>query len=238
MDNNTIHRVLGNQFLKILLPFELIYDIDVGLLKLIQRDFNDSTYFDIHKIDSMDDTDIINYSMNRHHENPLYGISNAYDGSFEDLDELYEDFMKTKYKEILELSNKTYLGGLYELISSTQGIKISIYYKSELELEKLKELNIKCDFIDCIESEMNLRRLKEFDVIYIKHHGDISNKIEGKNLYFANYGYNYLYFEDKEPVVRPEILLLSGNNVIKFADIYTTVNLNENINEEEDDEDE
>lgn len=229
----------GSSFLKVLVPFDLVYDIDFGLIKLIQNEFLDPNIFDTKLISNMTDDDIINYSMHRTDENPLYDLSVLpEENKGKELDELYEDFLNNYYKEILGLSNKTYLGSVLKTINTVQGIHVSLYYKSDYELEKLKELEIK-DLIDSRTNLINLRFLKEFDAIYTKHPGEIPIKLEGKTIYCGNYGYMFITDENDEVVMRPELLLLSFNNVIKFTDLYMTEEfINKNFKVEDDEEEE
>ena len=238
MNNSTL---MYNHYLKVLLPFDLIFDTDFGLIKLIQNEFMDPDIFNVHMLNDMDDDSIVNYCVNRIYENPLYGLSNL---KHEELDELYEDFMKTKYKEILELSNKTYLGTMFQSFCNTQGLKVFVYYTSDLELEKLSDSPF--NLVDCREREMNLREMKNYDAIYVKHPSLIPMKLEGKTLYYANYEYMYLQSEDedKEKAIRPDILIMTANNIIKFNDIYLRKSAletmveedNENYEEEEDED--
>ena len=227
--------------IKVLLPFELIYDIDVGLVKFIRNNYQDSDIFKDYLFD-MDDDEIVGNLTTRMYENPLYGLSKD-EIDHSEIDELYDDFIKTKYKEIIELSPETYLASVFEVCSKTKGMNYSIYYKSELEGEKLKENGFSNEnLIDCTESPMNLRKMKEFDIIYAKYPKDIPKKIEGKNLYFADYPYNYLYFEMKDgkitPAVRPEFIELSKNNVIKFTGIYIDSGFVDSMNKNNEEEDE
>ena len=83
--------------INVLLPFELIYDIDVGLVKFIRNNYQDSDIFKDYLFD-MDDDEIVGNLTTRMYENPLYGLSKD-EIDHSEIDELYDDFIKTKYKE-------------------------------------------------------------------------------------------------------------------------------------------
>ena len=48
-------------------------------------------------------------------------------------------------------------------------------------------------------------------------------KLKGKNIYIANYGFNFIYEEDKkDKVLIPDIsILLLDQNIAKTIDIYS-----------------
>lgn len=81
-----------------LLDFDFIVNTELGLIRLIREEYRDSRAFNMDIVDKSD-REILSLLSSRKNSNPLSIIST--DENFDDIDALYADFLKSKYKEIL-----------------------------------------------------------------------------------------------------------------------------------------
>ena len=205
--------------------FDLIIDTDIGLLKFIQKEFNNPNIF-IPGILRERDVNIMKMIVtDRSQYNPLKTYMIEGTEAYNSADSLYSQFMEKHYEEILKLSTQT---SLFDIIrrSSSMGdaVKFDIICKDELEkqaiISRFKKFKIS-------PSVKIVKKLSDFDVshygsIYVK---DIRDTLffptfEGKNVIIGNYKFNC---EDNLPLVpkkevTAKLLLLS--NVVKMIDMY------------------
>ena len=91
-----------------LIPFNLIFDTDFGLIKLISKEYR-ADLFDKSVLDS-DDSVIANLLIARPFENPLCILTEYNSETKKILDDYYLEFMDTRYDDILKLSVFTGIG--------------------------------------------------------------------------------------------------------------------------------
>ena len=88
-----------NSRLTTLIPFDLIIDTDYGLAQLIKDEYYDKTVFD-GTLESQDQ-DLLWFLYSRNNPNPLSVLMWDEDDK-DSMDSLYEDFINTKYIDILK----------------------------------------------------------------------------------------------------------------------------------------
>lgn len=211
-----------------LIPFDMLIDIDLGLIRLIREKFYDPNVFLTGILDS-DEESIKYYLLTRPVRNPLYIIMKD-DSNTKLMDSLYNQFIEQEYDKILELSPTT---GIFELpiASSTvpHAVKFSILCNSKKELDEYmkREGNITNAII---ESDLSKVNIDNFDNIYIKNYEDIKkyNNLKRKNIYIGD----YLFNKTKDPstgkyvpLVDISIEMIPQNN-IKFIGIHP-IDINE-----------
>ncbi len=225
-----------NYYMDILIPFDLLVDTDIGVLKVIERDYNDDRYFNIDRIkdndyNDLDDNTFYFLLTYRNYINPLYLITDEKMLSKEDIDDLYNQLLKEKYIDILQLSKTTAIYNIfhYGMMHNENPFKLTVLCKNELDVEYLKEINFKCKTI-IINNKNDLYKLNmnEYEHIYVKNIEDLSyfNKMEMKNIYIANYRFNTKYTENPETkdgmyTLKLEFIFdIIPDNKIKIIDIY------------------
>lgn len=208
--------------MRIYIPFNMIIDIDSGIIRLLEKVQNIESY-PVNKLKS--------FLLKRNNENPIpeYCKIRGIDGISE---YSYDIILDKHYDKLLPLSLKTdmiafiintcKLGLLNEL-----RIMIGCDYKSEIEYLStiLSSFNVNTDIGFNIHID-----LKEYDYIFTKYIDDYSVDyflntvgIEGKRLYIADYRFNTLYDNEQGmAIINPEILmdLESKGNVVSLVSIY------------------
>lgn len=205
-------------------PFDMVIDTDMGLWKLIQKEYQNPRFF-IPSVLNERNMDIMKVVLtDRPFSNPLkLFMKPEYIG---EADALYDQFMKERYKEIVELSCCT---GIFDIIRRSKSVddtvKFDIYYKSDLERKTLLKRFGK------YEITPSLKRYKEYtDIpvkddtygsIYVKDYQDILlfNEMEGKNIIVGKYRFNMEEGLPNIPLkdITKEVILF---NVVKIIDMY------------------
>lgn len=205
--------------------FDLIIDTDVGLLKFIQKEYNNPKVF-IPGILNERDVNILKMIMiDRIHYNPLKAIMIEGTDAYNNADSLYEQFIENHYEEILKLSSQT---ALFDIIrrSSSIGdtVKFDILCKNELErdmiISRFKRFKINPSVK--IVSDLSKYDVSYYGSIYVKDIRDalFFPKFEGKNVIIGNYKFNC---ENNLPLVPNKDIntkLILRSNVVKLIDMY------------------
>lgn len=205
--------------------FDLIMDTDIGLLKYIQKEYNNPNIFIPGLLKERNVTTMKIVMTDREFRNPLKSIMIQDTEVYKEADSLYDQFMEQHYEEILNLSTRT---AMFDIIrrSSSMGdsVKFDILCKNNLErdliIKQFKRFKI-------TPSVKIVPSISEYDVsqygsIYVKDIYDLLlfSKMEGKNVIIGNYRFNCesdLELVPKKEVTTKMILL---SNVIKLIDIY------------------
>lgn len=207
-----------------IVPFDMIIDIDMGLLKLIQKEYANQKVFrkSILSERNMDIMKII--LIDRPEINPLkFFVNPEY---IKDADGMYQQFIEERYHDIIDLSCTT---GIFDIIRRSKSVndivKYTIVCRSDYEkivLEsKYKKYNIQPN-IKLISDYHNLN-IDSYGSIYIKNYQDILNysNIFGKNILIGNYRFNMENGDTELGIPLKEVTeQLIAENSIKIIDIY------------------
>lgn len=178
--------------LDILIPFDLVVDLDIGLLKLVRFEYSNNDYFYKGILQGMDDC--LRYSlMTREDPNPL-SIAAVDPDDHETLDEFYKQFMEREYTKIMNLSQDTAISDLTKVSGMTSAsdriVRITIMCRSEEEkrLINLRKMNP----FRVIVSNPEKVDLSQYKALFVKNVYDLDmyRNVEALNLYIANYGFN------------------------------------------------
>lgn len=211
---------------RILIEADLLFDIDIGIIKFIRDKFADPNFFNIDILE-LPDIVILGLLQERENKNPLYILS--LDNSECDYDNLYEEFMNTYKKDILEYSE---LSSVYDFVVACYGdsdvhadIDIVVdnnidysFVKKELEEDLNKNINI-------IKKSDILIDLTDYDSVYLKYSDNIIHykNIDGKNIYIADLYINLdpLMYEEKIKIPKMNVLVeIAQNNEIRVFTMY------------------
>lgn len=147
--------------------FQILCDIDLGLYRLIKRDYYDRNVFDNNLFDTKDERFIKTLLLSRKNFNPLIIFCKKNIMSDEELDDLYEQFLNEEYENIIALSSPT---SLFDVATISNGIKnvvnITVLCKNQIEVNWINKNNKK---LKCIISDYKDFSIDKFDTIYIKY---------------------------------------------------------------------
>lgn len=207
----------------VLVPFNILVDTDMGLLKLVEFDYNNDLYF-LQGILHTSETNQQYAMVTRTKINPLSVILQYDDNDL--AENLYSQFMEKEYVQILKLSCNTSIRDLSELLNTTidQVIRITILCKSEQEQREVEDRHIK-SFRTIVESDLNKINLSDYQVLFVKSIYDLDRyrNVTGLNIYVPNYGFNITIDpEMSQPLLPEDILKKYGKeNEFEIFSIYT-----------------
>jgi len=202
-----------------LVSFDCIIDTDFGLLSLIDKDYLDSSIFDIeffnnnHIIKNM-----VRELYKRELKNPL---SICVKDKDYDIDSLYAEFMSSKYKEILEKSMVTEIYNLLEQFKLSGDVKGSVVCYSQDEVDCLKELPLFKQYPIYLLEEVDIDNYNQFFFRYIddKYINHMSKYIKNKSIYIMNHKFNGTPYEGILPSDSTK-LLFDNRNRLYMMDMY------------------
>ena len=132
---------------KVLIPFDVLCDIDSGLMMLVNFEYHNDNYFRF-PLFTLKEEEFAYVMTRRREKNPLYLISN---GTLEEetLNNLYIEFMDKEYEQILKLSRFTSIADVIELRNylSDNTLTYTVICNRKEEIDILKEREISFDYI-------------------------------------------------------------------------------------------
>ena len=203
-------------------PFNMIVDTDLGLWKLIQDQYPNTNFFYQGLIYERDLNFMKYFMVSRLDKNPLKSLMKP--DYISQADSLYDEFMDTKYDEILKLSENT---GIFELICRSKGVndimRFTVLCKDQREVDEvLKRFNrYKVKVSTIIYEDLKKVDISSYGSIYIKdiHDFFLYNKVEGKNVIVGNYGFNLEAGINNATLLEPS-RVITMSNVIQLVDIH------------------
>lgn len=213
--------------LDILIPFDLVVDLDMGLLKLVRFEYNNNDYFYKGILQGMDDC--LRYSlMTREDPNPL-SIAATNPDDHETLDEFYKQFMEREYTKIMNLSQDTAISDLTKVSGMTSAsdriVRITIMCRSE---EEKKLINLrKMNPFRIIVSSPEKIDLSQYKALFVKNVYDLDmyRNVEALNLYIANYGFNLVKDPSRSNAPGLPIDIVAKYSKDNEINIFTVYNL-------------
>lgn len=203
-------------------PFNMIVDTDLGLWKLIQDQYPNTNFFYQGLIYERDLNFMKYFMVSRLDKNPLKSLMKP--DYISQADSLYDEFMDTKYDEILKLSENT---GIFELICRSKGVndvmRFTVLCKDQREVDEvLKRFSrYKVKISTIIYEDLKKVDISSYGSIYIKdiHDFFLYNKVEGKNVIVGNYGFNLEAGINNATLLEPS-RAITMSNVIQLVDMH------------------
>jgi hypothetical protein len=208
-----------------LISFDCIIDTDFGLLNLIDREYLDKDVFSVDFFDTHHTNKaMVKALYERKDKNPLLLCMKNPD--INKANEMYKDFMKERYKDILDVSMATEVYNLISTLKTYGDIRVSVVCENEFEVRLLKSLK-NTSTVPIYKME-NLPSPDMFQQFYFKYINGFYTQmlikyLNTKNIYFAAYDFNLNPEKDEEDEkLKNEYLLafqLTRNDLHSF-DLY------------------
>lgn len=208
---------MNNKSNSILVSFDMIFDVDYGLIQLIRNEnYNKLDTFKS-GIYNLNDLYLHQLLSEREEENPLSII--IYNKYKNQMNSFYNQFITNKYENILKYTIPTDLYNLINVYKKTNLVSIDILCRNKLQEQFIDN---HCKFSRIMVEDLSKLDLSKYDTLYIKYFKNalsIKNKLIGKNLYIANYKWNLN--KDDNILPKSEIRdVLSDALSISVIDIY------------------
>lgn len=209
-----------------LISFNALYDLDIGVINLVRKEYLDERVFDKEIFKQYKYThDLIRYLYYRNEYNPLYLFAKP-EIEKEMLDAFYKQFLERRMETIIDLSVTTELFNLIPLFNETKDIFCTILYYDEYQKKELErnELINKNRLIHY--SGLNSKIISSYTQYFIKdiNEFDYFPPINGsKTFYVSSFRPN---IEDRKTMrfkstkAYEDILKASPNNHICLFDLY------------------
>lgn len=201
---------INGKVLSPLISFDMLFDTSIGFVNFVKKFCTDER-FDMNKIKSMSDREILSLAYSRKNANPLSILPID---STVDLNECLLLFFAKYYEKVLQLSPFTDFGYVAILMGSNRfdGINPYILVKNDKEVSKIRSVkdlqNMNVVYLSDVEGMV-------FDPYYILSYNDLYAyrdilKYDGKNIYISSHEFNkeLLSTKDLSFLGYSEIILL------------------------------
>ena len=211
-----------------LFEFQSLCDIDIGLYRLIKRDYYDRTVFNNILFDSDDERFIKAKLICRRNINPLFLFCKKGKLHVEELDDLYQQFLVEEYDNILKLSTPTSIASLASVSNSINKlVDVTILCKTKKEEEWIKSKNPK---LKCLVSDYKELDISKYDTIYLKDIYDLlllkKESVYMKNIVLSRYLFN---LENTSNLIQLPLIEVSKNfkncNRFMLIDVYKDITI-------------
>lgn len=202
---------MGNTYSP-LIPFNCLFDVDVGLIQVIRQDYRSGGIFDIEFIDRLCHSrkDLIYHLYTRKNANPLYELMLEPDINI--ANELYQEFKEKIYDRMIDNCVYTGIFDLCAKFSDIPEIHAAIYYSNPLELELLNTFSDSLERIDIISDEEfknNRSKYSQYFVKYIdgEYIMSLLKYLDHKSIYVLKYMFNFEKKENGLDLIRSTAML-------------------------------
>lgn len=185
-----------------LIPFECLFDTDVGLIQVIRKEYRSGGIFNLELMDrlSVDRRDLIYYLYTRENQNPLLSFMNEPD--IETADQLYQEFKEKLYDQMIENGVFTGLFQLCKMFVDSPEIHPYIYYRNLFELNFLKQFENELGSTRLVDKDYVNKNKKDFNQFYIKYTDDqytisLIQFIDHRSVYILGYSFNFELDEEQ-----------------------------------------
>ena len=198
--------------INVLVPFDVLMDIDMGLLKLIEFDYHNEDFF-LPGILNTSETNQKYFLITRTSSNIVESLLTVEDKEL--AEDLYNQFMEKEYDNILKLSCNTSICDLTLLLRTNmnQVIRVTVLCSNEKEKKLIEDRRISVFRI--IISDPDSININNYGTIFVKNVDDLDKyrRVEGKTIYVPNYGFNVINDPNyPNPILKPDTVAKYGEN--------------------------
>lgn len=229
--------------IKSIIPFDLLIDTDMGVIKYFQAVFGDKKklfYPQLMNMIGPEHTKFLQYALiHRKFSNPLSVIIKEEQMIVCKPDDLLDTAMKNNLSSICKLSTSTAIMDMvcksffiYEVVQfdilcrdPIEKMELLTRFRKRYKTDKVPA-NILIDSIENVDVD-------KYGTIYLKDIRDISkykHPIEGKNIIIARYSFNQEYSDEEQNYLELPLLDVineyTKSNEIKFIDVYSDIDNN------------
>lgn len=220
-----MNELLGKFTNNVLIEFDMIVDTEFGLLRLIRDEYANENFF-FKTVLNYNNNLLKGILMERAVKNPLQ-VAFRDDSLTEQMDSFYNQFMDTKYDDILKRSSITNILKLIKLSIDTSGpLRVSVLCRNKKQKAYIAYMLRDClsSLYSIIYTEDDVFDVSKYDVLFID---DIKNIIKYSNVYGKTIYLSYMYHNIDLELEKTKVLavdpiynfLLTGNE-IKFITKY------------------
>lgn len=201
---------INGKILSPLISFDMLFDTSIGFVNFVKKFCTDER-FDMNKIKSMSDREILSLTYSRKKANPLSILPID---SMVNLNECLSLFFVKYYEKVLQLSPFTDFGYVVIMMGSNRfdGIRPYILVKNDEEVAKIRSVkdlkNMNTVYLSDVKG-------MDFDPYYILSYNDLYAyrdllNYEGKNIYISSHEFNksLLSTKDLSFLDNSEVILL------------------------------
>ena len=198
--------------INVLVPFDVLIDIDMGLLKLIEFDYHNEDFF-LPGILNTSETNQKYFLITRTSSNIVESLLTVEDKEL--AEDLYNQFMEKEYDNILKLSCNTSICDLTLLLRTNmnQVIRVTVLCSNEKEKKLIEDRRI--NVFRIIISDPDSININNYGTIFVKNVDDLDKyrRVEGKTIYVPNYGFNVINDPNyPNPILKPDTVAKYGEN--------------------------
>ena len=184
---------MGTTLNNVLIDFNMVIDTDIGLLRfMLMNGYSDDSFFN-KKVKNKEQKDLIKLLQNRDEANPLsLFFRKDNEAIYSQRYKLYNEFIDTNYKDIIDLSIKTSMFDLCNIWKQLGEIRPTILCKN-IEEEHLIESKDKN--LATVISNYEDIDLDKYDSIFVKDCYKLldfpTDALYRKGIYVADYAFNH-----------------------------------------------
>ena len=190
-----------------LVPFNILIDTDMGILKLIDYEYHNEDFF-LPGILNTSETNQRYFLATRNISNVVEALLSVEDKEL--AEDLYRQFMEKEYDQILKLSCNTAICDLTLLLKKNmnQVIRVTVLCEDEKQKKLIEDRRISVFRI--IVDKPEDMSLKNYGTIFVKDVKDLDRYriVEGKTIYVPSYGFNVTVDPELPTPLLPEDTLL------------------------------
>lgn len=202
----------------VLIPFNTIIDIDIGLLRVIKEEFNNDKYLYTSLL-TADTNGLRQLLYEREEPNPLNFLLK--DEWLSSSDSLYSDFMDKSLDKIIKKSSPNAIKSLVDTFFISKLVDIDILCSNNYEKDHISKIYHKQNLSIIVESDYSNIDISKYDTIFIKVYQDILKftNLLGKNIYLLDYKFNINLDHNKNirPRIDIESLICQANQTILIS---------------------
>lgn len=209
------------RFIRVLVEFEFIIDLDLAIFKLIRDKYNNPDIINQDIINNFNEPNMIEMLINRENINPL----ELFVDKSCDVTDLYYDIYNNHMDELLEYA-KAYdtFGLMVTYLKLLSDVKITVLCESQLQADFIASLN---KILPTVIAKRESIHTSQYDSFYIKYYANSLKyvNLNGKNIYIANAMYNV---EEDRPFIPkvPVSAVVGYTNKIHLVDLYKDIKFN------------
>lgn len=193
----------GNYIINPIFDFQSVCDTDLGLYRLIRKEYYDKSIFRKELFETNDLAFVKAMILTRSKFNPLSVFCKDNVLKEEEMNDLYEQFLEEEYDKILELSSPTTILSLASTSNNlNKMVNVRILCKSKNEVKWISKYTTK---LKCIISPYKDFDLKKYDAVYLKDIYTLlqfkQDSIDKKNIILSKFNFNLESYKLELPII-------------------------------------